>query len=174
MRRHLIHLIQHLDDPDAFSWTSLTCGHFFDWSLPFIHIFPEEHRSDVLDEGEYRVSFSTLSRIGEAVVRVLQRPERTANRMLFVQSFCMTQIQVVAAFEKASRRNWEVRKLDAEAFKEAEMAKADQGSLDAVEELVWYLGTVDADWTARKDFAMELLGLEDEDLQEVVDGLVGG
>jgi len=49
-----------------------------------MHIFPDEHRADVLDEGVYRVSFSTLSGVGEAVVRVLQRPERTANRMLLV------------------------------------------------------------------------------------------
>ena len=43
---------------------------------------------------------------------------------------------------------------------EAEKAKAKANN----EDLVWWLGAVDADWTTRDGFAMELLGLKDEDL----------
>ena len=34
------------------------------------------------------------------------------------------------------------------------------------------LGTVDADWTTRDGFAMELLGLQDEKLDDVVAAVV--
>lgn len=53
-------------------------------------------------------------------------------------------------------------------------AKGGGGNSDAIEQSVWYLGTVDADWTTREDFAMELLEMEDEDLQEVEGWLLGG
>lgn len=46
--------------------------------------------------------------------------------------------------------------------------KAAEGNLEAVENLVWYVGTVDGDWTGRKDFAMKELGLSEEDLDWVV------
>jgi len=148
----------------SFTWTSIVCGHFFDWSLEFIHINLQARKADVLDDGEYKCSMSTLARVGEATARVLQRPEQTENQMLYVQSFCVSQNEVVRAFEKATGEKFAVTRHDGEKFKNEERAKADEGNLEALEELVWYLGTVDADWTKRERFAMELLGLEEEHL----------
>ncbi|KAK5126725.1 hypothetical protein LTR85_009659 [Meristemomyces frigidus] len=144
----------------SFSWTSLINGHFVDWDLNFVHIFLKERRADVLNDGEKKSSMATLARVAEATVRVLQRPEQTENQMLYVQSFCVSQNEFVRAFEHATGEQWKVAKLDAESFKAAEMAKADKGEKAAFEELVW------------EGFAMKLLGLEDEDLQEVVNKIV--
>ena len=165
LREYLVQLAQ---KHPSFSWTSLVCGHFFDWSLDFIHIYPEKRRADILDDGNTRFSISTLARTAEATVRVLQRPKQTANQMLYVQSFCVTQNAIVHAYEDATRQKWEVKSLDAEKFKDDEKAKLDRGDDGATGELVWYLGTVDADWRTRDGFAMQLLGLEDEDLDTAV------
>ena len=51
---------------------------------------------------------------------------------------------------------------------EEEGRKAKEGDLEAVENLVWLVGTVEGDWTGRKDFAMKELGLGEEDLERVV------
>ncbi|KAK5135075.1 hypothetical protein LTR08_005600 [Meristemomyces frigidus] len=155
-----------------FSWTSVVCGHFFDWSLPFIHIFLQDRKADVLDDGEKKCSLSTLSRVGVATARILQKAEQTENRMLYVQSFCVSENEIVRAYERATGDKWEVTKVDAEEFKSAEKAKADKGDSSSVEELVWYLGTVDADWTRNEGFAMKMLGLEDEDLDAAVEKIV--
>ena len=40
--------------------------------------------------------------------------------------------------------------------------------MDAVENLVWILGTLDANWERKDGFSMRALGLEDEDLEAVV------
>lgn len=152
----------------SFSWTSIVCGHFFDYSLDFLHIFLQDRRADIIDDGEKkRASISTLARVGEATARILQHTEQTANQMLYVQSFCVSQTEIVRAFEKAiGGGEWRVTKHDGEEYKNAEKAKAEDGDADAVENLVWYLGAVDADWTTREAFAMNMLGLKDEDLDE--------
>ncbi|KAK4547185.1 hypothetical protein LTR36_001406 [Oleoguttula mirabilis] len=166
------YLVQAANTNSAFSWSSVVCGHFFDWSLEFVHIFLKERRADVLNDGEKKSSMATLARVGEVTARILQRPEQTANQMVYVQSFCVSQNEVIRAFEQATGEKWQVAKLDAEEFKDAEKAKADKGEKAALEELVWYLGAVDADWTKNEGFAMKILGLEDEDLQEAVDKVV--
>jgi hypothetical protein len=53
--------------------------------------------------------------------------------MLYVQSFCVTQNEIVKAYEKAIGVQWDVRTLDAEKFKNEEKTKADAGDLDAIE-----------------------------------------
>ncbi|KAF2723346.1 NAD(P)-binding protein [Polychaeton citri CBS 116435] len=153
----------------AFGWTAIVPAHFFDWQLSFLHLYPAEKRADMLGDGEIKHSLSTLGRIGEATARALVKAAETRNRMLYVQSFRKTQVEVIRAFEKAAGEKWEVTKLDPDAFVKEEKRKADAGDADAVEDCVWYLGVVDADWpkTKGEDFAMELLGLEDEDLEEV-------
>lgn len=157
---------------DDFSWTSLVTGHFFDWSLRFIHLFPREGRADVLDDGEQRFSVSTLAQTGRATAAVLRHPELARGKMLYVHSFLVSQKEVIAAFERATGRTWEVRRIEAKAFEQAERRKMEAGSAAATEELVWVLGTEDADWTRKEDFAMGLLGLEEERLDEQVARIV--
>ncbi|EMC94551.1 hypothetical protein BAUCODRAFT_552073 [Baudoinia panamericana UAMH 10762] len=166
------YLTQLATSHESFSWTSLVCGHFFDWDPAFIHLWPQEHRADILDDGEKKFSISTLSRVGEATARILQHADETANQMLYVQSFCVTQNEIISAFEKATNSKWHISSLEAEKYKVEQKAKADAGDKDAVEHLVWYLGTVDADWTRNEGFAMQMLGLQDEDLHEVVSKMV--
>lgn len=170
MRNHLEALAE--GSNGAFSWTALVPGHFFDWELQFLHIFLKERRADVLDDGEMRFSVSTLGRIGEATARILVKQEETKNKTLYVQSFCVSQNQVLAAFEKHTGSKWEVQRHDSDKWRDEHKAKADAGDLDAIEECVWYLGTVDANWEGRDTFAMKMLNLEDENLDEVVGRVV--
>lgn len=169
LRSYLQELADRYDD---FTWTSLVPGHFFDWSLDFIHIFLNERKADILEDGKSRFSISTLGRIAEATCRVLERPEQTRNQILYVQSFCVSQMEIIDAFEAATACKWNVTSYEAKRFVEEEKRKAEAGSAEAVEELVWYLGTFGTNWELRKGFAMDTLGLENEDLYEVVYGIV--
>ncbi|KAK3075996.1 hypothetical protein LTR53_000173 [Teratosphaeriaceae sp. CCFEE 6253] len=159
--------------PD-FSWTSIVCGHFFDWSTEFIHLWPGEHRADILDDGEKEFSISTLSRVGEATARILQRPAETKNKMLYVHSFTTTQNKIVRAYEGVTKATFKLTRYQSEEYKNEQKAKADAGDKAAIEDLVWYLGTIDADWRTRENFAMDLLGLVDEDLVKAVEKAIQG
>ncbi|KAK7743387.1 hypothetical protein SLS62_010580 [Diatrype stigma] len=157
----------------SFSWTSLVTGHFFDWGLrkDFLHFQLAARTADLLDGGAARSSTATLARIAEAVVRVLQRADdpRTRNRVLFVQSFCVSQLDVLRALERATGAEWRVaNRYDSGEFIREHKAKADAGDKEAIEELVFAQGAIDGNWEGREGFAMELLGLDNEDLDEVV------
>ena len=143
-----------------------------DWDPAFLHIWPKEKKAAILDDGNTKWSASTLSRIGEATARILSNPDATANRMIYVQSFCISQNDMIKAYEKASGSEYEVTQHESKHFEKEEKAKADEGDLDAIEELVWLLGTLEANWEGKDDFAMRTLGLENEDLDEVVARIV--
>ncbi|KAI1755324.1 NmrA-like family protein [Xylaria castorea] len=164
--------LQELAGADAgFAWTSLVCGHFFDWGLRenFLHFDIARRTADVLDHGNYKSSTATLARIGEAIVAVLAADaEATRNKVLFIQSFCVSQLDVLAALEKATGAKWKVNFMESEAFIEEKKAKADAGDKEAVEDLVFALGALDGNWETREGFSMDLLGLENEELDEVV------
>lgn len=133
-----------------------------------MHIWLKERRMEILDDGDAKWSASSLSQIAEATTRILQRPDVTKNRMLYCQSFCVSQNEVIASFERATGQKWTVQRHDSKQYQAEEKKKADAGNNEAVENLVWLLGAIDANWELRKDFAMQDLGLQNEDLDAVV------
>lgn len=159
---------------ESFTWTSLVNGHFFDWGLRenFLHFNMQTRKADIIDDGNTRSSQATLPQIAKATVRILQRPEETKNKMLFIQSFCVSQNEVLASLEKAMGAKWEITRYDSEEFIKEKKTLADKGDADAIEDLVFVLGAIDGDWEGRPDFAMEMLGLENEDLDQVVQQVV--
>ena len=58
------------------------CGHYFDWSPEFLHIWPREKRGDILDDGETKFSLATLAQVTKATVAILKKPEETRNKVL--------------------------------------------------------------------------------------------
>jgi hypothetical protein len=174
VREHLETLAARSRD-GSFSWTSIVCGHFFDWGLRegFLHFDLSARKAEILDDGRARSSTSTLARVAEAVVSVLQRPTETRNRVLMMQSFCVSQMDVLRSLERATAgQKWAVEHVESRAFIDSNKAKADAGDKQAVEDLVFALGVVDGDWETKPDFAMELLDLKNEDLDAVVQGVV--
>ncbi|KAG6029105.1 hypothetical protein E4U19_001155 [Claviceps sp. Clav32 group G5] len=159
------------DATTPFTWTSIICGHFFDHGLEdgLLHFNIAEQTALLLDTGHLRASTSTLPRVADAVVRVLQQPDDlTRNRALYIQSFCPSQLEILASLERATGSKWKTHHVDSAAFLETQSKRLAEGDKGAVEEIVFVLGTVDADWRSREGYAMKLLGLEDEDLDEVV------
>lgn len=169
LRSYLTELTEKNKD---FTWSSIVCGHFFDWDTAFLHLWPKEKRADIVKDGTLKASYSTLARVGEATSRILQRPTETANRVLFIQSFCVTQPEIVKAFEKASGSKYEVAWLDADSYEREQKAKRDEGDKDALENLVWLLGAIEGNWEERDEFAMGLLGLGNEDLNDAAQKIV--
>lgn len=162
-------------NPD-FAWTGIVCGHFFDWGVKegFLHAYLDTKKIDVIDGGDIKASVATLPRVGEAVVRILNLgvTEVTKNKTLFIQSFCITQNELLQSLEKATRAKWTVNKVESESFIAEHKVKADAGDAEAIEDLVFAVGQLDANWTKRDDFAMKTLGLEDEDLDTVIADVV--
>ena len=129
LRERLMKLAE--QNPD-FTWTSIVPGHFFDWETEFLHVWVKERKAEILDDGDTKFSASTLSRIGEATAKVFFNLEATTNTMIFVQSFCVTQNEVIKAYERATDSTWNVKRVDSKAYEAQEKAKAGDGDLEAV------------------------------------------
>ena len=164
--------LQQLAGRSGLSWTSLVCGHFFDYGLRsgLLGFDVKERKVRVFDGGEVRWSATTLETIATAVVRVLEKEEETRNRMLYIQSFCVSQNEVLRALERDKGGKWQVEDVKSEEYIEEVKTEMDVewDSAKAAENMVSVIGIVDADWESKDDFANELLGLKGEDLDDVV------
>ena len=74
------YLTQLAEKNDAFTWTSLVCGHFFDYSLDFLHIYPKEHRADVgCVSGDHGVQGSRPLGIGVTILLMIIEHEQRVS-----------------------------------------------------------------------------------------------
>lgn len=163
VRKHLQKLESKL------GWTSLVCGHFFDYGLRsgLLQIDLNSRRAIIFDGGDIKWSTTTIDTIATAVVRILQI-EETKNRMLYVQSFCITQNEL----SQALGGEWQAKHIDSEEYIKEQKVEADKGNAEPIENLVSVVEIVDANWEGKNDFANTLLGLEEEHLDEVVGRVV--
>lgn len=172
-REHL----QQLSTRSSLSWTSLVCGHFFDYGLEtgLLSIDLKAHKARIFDSGDIKWSTTTIDTIATAVVRVLEREDETRNRMLYIQSFCITQNQLLKSLERLTGQSWQVEHLRSEDYIAETKAKVDRDpdNGEAREELVSVVGIVDANWEAKQDFANSLLGLQGDDLDQVLTRVIG-
>lgn len=150
-----------------FTWTSLVNGHFFEL-IDLLGFDVKKRKAEIFDGGDLKCSASTLAQIGKAVVGILRKPDETKNKMLYMQSFLITQNEVLAELEKISGQKFEVTQVDSKEYIKRKKQESDAGDKEATEQLVGVLGTTRANWTGEKDFANELLGLKEEDLAMAV------
>ena len=168
VREHL----QKLASSSKLSWTSLICGHFFDYGLKcgLLQVDIKSHKAKIFDDGEVRWSATTLDTIALAVVRILQKADETKNRLLYIQSLCVTQNEVLKALERNSGQAWQVEYLKSDEYIRELKAEVDldPGNQEGRVNLVSVVGIVDANWEGMDDFANPLLGLGEENLDALV------
>jgi hypothetical protein len=93
----VIQKLQELSKQDnAFSWTAVINGPFFDWGLEYKFLINLKGPSTpVYDGGDVPVSSTTLVGVGRAVAGVLKHPEETKNRAVYVAEVEYTQNQLI-------------------------------------------------------------------------------
>ncbi|KAH7357631.1 hypothetical protein BKA66DRAFT_472934 [Pyrenochaeta sp. MPI-SDFR-AT-0127] len=155
---------------ERLTWTSLITGHFFDWGLTggLLKFDVKARKAYILDGGNIKFSNSTLGFIGKAVVKILENPKETANKLLYVHSIHVTQLELLAALEKATGDKFERINQNSEEELKVVRPKMLDGDYDSREEVVAIWGVVASDWKGREGFANSLLGLEEEDYEETV------
>jgi hypothetical protein len=116
VRRHLEQLASGSSQSSSrLSWTSLVCGHFFDYGLKS-GLLQFDIEAPILDGGEIKWSATTIETIATAVVRVLQKEDETKNHMLYIQSFCVTQNEVLKSLERVTGQSWQVENVDSDEY----------------------------------------------------------
>ena len=62
----------------------------------------------LVDGGETPFTTSNAAQIGRALIAVLNHAAETANKLVFVESFTTTQLEILAALENATGEKWQV------------------------------------------------------------------
>jgi nucleoside-diphosphate-sugar epimerase len=80
----------------------------------------KRRRAVLLDDGNGKISLTTMRDVGKLVVAALKAPEATKNKALKVNSFTTTPKEIVAEYEKQTGQKWEVSYTSLDELKELE------------------------------------------------------
>lgn len=137
----------------------------------------KEHKALIFNQGNDTWSTTTLTTIGLAVKNAMFIPEKTANKYMFIDSFTISQNQVLASFEKATGKKWEVTHVDAEEQKQMGMEKMSKGDFSGAMSLIRYINCVDGhggNYIEYEESANELLSLPKQTLDEALAEVLKG
>lgn len=130
----------------------------------------------IYDDGNEPVTGTTIASIGRAVAGILQRPADTANKFLRTRSLQVTQNEILAAFEEATGEKWSVTRVksrDVLAEGRRKLAAGDRGgTLDLLTAQLFEEGAGRSIVATKEDSDNELLGVPEEDLLTVIQGIL--
>jgi putative NADH-flavin reductase len=155
---------------EKLTWTSLVTGHFFDYGLTggLLKFDVRARKAYVLDGGNIKFSASNLDFIGKAVLKILEKPKETENKLLYVHSNHVTQLEVLDVLEKVTGNRFERIAQNSEEELQVVRPKMLDGDGEAREEVVAVWGVVASDWKEKEGFANSLLELKEDDLEETI------
>ena len=160
-------------ESDGLTWTVVVTGMFFDWAFQktqgkFLHLDLEKRTALLQDDGEHKFSMTNMDRIGEAIARILQKPEETKNKHVFIQSFLVTQNQLIQALEKQlGGKRFEVTKIDNKKLLAESSAKlrSDPHDVPAIANTIFAYIVSHGNNSLNPGYGNALLGLKDEDFE---------
>ncbi|KAF4452596.1 hypothetical protein F53441_4616 [Fusarium austroafricanum] len=170
------YLIELAKQHDWFSWTGLSNGLFLDSGLrnPWGFIDIKNRKFRLVDSGNEPYSTSSLAFVGDAVSSILKKPEEMANKYLNIAGVTTTQNEVLKIVERVTGDKFEVTHVtgaELERLGDDKIAKGDFSAFGNY--LEQFLFADGAGHSLKGDEnAIRLLGLETENLEEVIKGVV--
>lgn len=165
---------------DKISWTALVTGSLFDWGLkvPGFGGWDLGARSvTIYDGGDIPYEATSLDQVGRAIAKSLKNPDLTKNQHVFVNSFTVTQRKVLKALEEITGDKFTVSLGTVADLWQGGAAQVKEGQPMGI--LAMIAGTIYgkgrlANYSINKGLWNEKIGLEQENLDEVLKGLIAG
>lgn len=131
----------------------------------------------IWDKGTSKFTLTDDDQLGRAVVAVLNGPDQTANKNIYVASFETSQKEILTALEKATASKWTVT--DTSTVKEVaeaseKIGKGDFSGAYALVRATSFANTpgLRANYVRDEELSNELLGLEFGSVEETVSRVV--
>lgn len=169
-------LKEQASSPGGMSYTLVLTGPFLDWGLMVGFFMKVKEKSVKLyDGGEQVFSTTTLASIGKAVAGVLQNPDATKNRAVYVQDTATTLKDLLAKGKKATgAEGWteevvSVDELLANAWEELRKEKPNPGNfvLNFIIASVWGAG-FEGQFQKLDNDLLGIKQLNDDEVQAIV------
>lgn len=169
------HLEEHAKTENL-TWTVLVCGAFLELLLgsPMLLDFPN-HKAELIDGGNNRISSTSLPNIGKAIVGILNNFETTKNKIVKVSEVILTQNQLLSiAGELRPDIKWEISNIKASEVLQEGLDGVSAGDLTAILKIAKGIaGAGDVYGAAYDETDNELLGVKTltvENLRSIVAG----
>lgn len=159
-------------------WMSIACGMWLRWSAEheFLGMHVAERRFVLWDDGEGWFSATTEENTALALVNALTlRWEETANRVVWVSDFAVTQRMLLGALERVTGERFGTEVVDSGALireKQAAVAAGDVGATYALIETGFVTGRFGGHLEKEGEIMNALLGLPKVSFEEVVKAAV--
>ena len=131
-----------------------------------------KRKATIWDSGNVRFSTTTCATVATSVIKVLNHPNDTANKYLYISSFETSMNSILASLEKATGgQKWDVTYVQSDAqIKEGEEAVSKGDSMKAMNLVLAasFKGGLGADFATAKSLANDTLGLPVEDFDTVI------
>lgn len=102
----------------ALSFTIVACGAFLDMALsaPVLLDF-DSYKAVLIDDGNNRLSSTSMASVGRAVAGVLENPQSTSNRTIYVSQVILTQNKLLGiAKEIKPEATWDISTVESAAL----------------------------------------------------------
>ncbi|RBR24863.1 uncharacterized protein FIESC28_02353 [Fusarium coffeatum] len=170
--------LKSLEQP-GWSWTDVACGVFLDFCIQvgFFGIDPKIKKAKIWDDGNAKFTATTREAIGQAVVGILNHPEETHNRTVFISSTELSLNDILAEEKRiAGEDGWDISyvKTEEEISRTIEAARTATEFMPrmlAVGRIGLAINMLDrfgSNFKMRGVLENELLGVPQESLREVV------
>jgi hypothetical protein len=131
----------------------------------------------IWDGGHKKFTLINEKPLGQSVVSVLQNPEQTKNKYLHVASVETTQLDILAALEKATGTKWTIEETTTEAQLSEAAKRLTAGDFEGAFILVraTVFGNspgLNANYVKETELANDVLGLKLESVEETVNRVV--
>lgn len=149
-------------EKEGLSWTSIVCNVFFEMGVKsgFFGLLWNEKRAVLIDGGSARWPATTLDTVATAIVRAIEKPEDTKNKVLLIQDFLTSQKEILEAVQNTTGERWKVEDRGYEEWLEEAKNEVRSGDSKALSKLTFatVLETA-SEWENRPEYANHLLQL---------------
>lgn len=165
---------------DKISWFALVTGSLFDWGLKIPGFGGWDlgaRTATIYDGGDVPYEATTLDQVGRAIAKSLKHPGHTRNQFVYVNSFTVTQNEVLKALEKVTGDKFIVSQGTVEDLWQSGATQLKEGQPLGI--LAMIAGTIYgkgrlANYSKKKGLWNEKIGLAQERLDEVIESLIVG
>lgn len=170
------YLISKQQQGSQLEWTGVICNVFFEMGVTsgFFQLDWPSKTATLIDGGTQKWVATTLDTVALAVVRALERPEATKNRLLLIQDFRTSQREILDAVQRKTGTEWKVRNVEYAPWLEEAKDLARKGDDAALPRLTFATVVTGSQWENRDEFANPLLELPTKSFDEAIDSALKG
>lgn len=171
------YLLAKSETKPEFTFTGIANGLFLDWCLDAgIILDLKKHSATLYNGGDVPFSTTRLADVARGVLGVLRNPLATANKIVYIQSACVTQNQLLEYAKEHDGKTWTTVGKSTELLRQESLQELSKGP-DADVDTAMLGFCIVASWSPEYgcDFSShldnELLGIEElneHDLKKIV------